>query len=161
MEIGRHLNQEEIAAFVSDPSRGLGTHLEVCDDCLHEVALLRETVGALRSVAVEPEAFWRTQQAQIRAKLPVRVPQRSLPRLAWAALAAVVTLAALLVSGGAPAPEPRASVDPDHELLVEVERIMQSDGPAALQPASYLVGEIRQEVRPSSRVQHQEINHEN
>jgi hypothetical protein len=163
MEIGQHLNEAEIAEFVLDPTRGLGTHLEICNACLNEVAQLREGVTALRTAAVEPEAFWRTQQAQIRAKLSGAVPQRSVPRLAWVALAAVVALAGALVSGGASAPEPRVAVDQDHELLLEVERIMQSDGPAALQPASYLVREISQETQSqrSAGVRPKEINHEN
>lgn len=163
MEIIRHLSADELAEFMSDPTKGLGTHLELCDACLDEVARLREMARALRAAAVEPEAFWRTQQAEIRAKLPVVGPGRTVPRLAWAALAAVVALAAALVSGGSPAPERTAKVDADHELLVEVERIMQSDGPAALEPASYLVGEISQEPQPRHvpGVHHKETSHEN
>jgi hypothetical protein len=162
MEIAQHLSEAEIAEFVCDPTRGLGTHLEVCDACLNEVARLREAISAMRAATVEPEAFWRTQQAQIRAKLPAVRPQGSCPRLAWATLAAVVALAGVLVSGGSPAPEPRAVVDPDHELLIEVERIMQSDGPAALQPASYLVSEISQESQSyRNGIRQKENRHEN
>jgi hypothetical protein len=163
MEITGHLSETEIAEFVANPARGLGTHLGVCDACLHEVARLREAVTALRSSAVEPEAFWRTQQAEIRARLPLIRPVRSAPSMAWAALAAAIALAGFLLSGGPTAPAPEVSVDPDHELLIEVERVMQSDGPVALQPASYLVGEISHEAKlqQNSRVRHKEISHEN
>ena len=39
-----------------------------------------------------------------------------------------------------------AAVDPDHELLMEVERMVQIDGPLALEPAALLAQEMVQEL---------------
>jgi len=51
MEITPHLSEVELAEFISDPSRGLGTHLAHCDACLYEVARMRETVAGLRGLS--------------------------------------------------------------------------------------------------------------
>ena len=37
--------------------------------------------------------------------------------------------------------KPAVQVDPDHELLLEVERVIQTDTPLALEPATLLVDE--------------------
>jgi hypothetical protein len=166
MEMTPHLSQAELAEFVSDPSRGLGTHLEFCDSCLQEVGRLRETVAALRDAGGQPEVFWRTQQAAIRARIAAvpapRLP--GLPRSVWAVAVLLIAAGLLLLSGdGTPPSVQRAAInaDPDHELLLEVERVMQSNGPDSLQPAAYLVQEISQEARPSSPIHNKESRHEN
>ena len=51
---------------------------------------------------------------------------------------------------------------PDHELLLSVERVMQSNGPEALAPATYFVQEIKQEARSNrNSIRNQETSHEN
>jgi hypothetical protein len=53
-------------------------------------------------------------------------------------------------------------VDPDHELLVAVERAVHNDGPAALDPAALLAEEMVQDIaaaRPPIRKK--EPTHEN
>jgi len=151
MEITPHLSEAELAEFVSDPSRGLGTHLAHCDVCLYEVARLRETAAELRGVSDQPFEFWFQQQVAIRTKI-ASIPSQPAFRLSglrWAGTASVAVLVGLLFSGGnAPPSTPVATTDPDHELLMAVEHVMQSGGPEALEPAAYLVREINQKAQP-------------
>ncbi len=167
MEITPHLNEAELAEFVSDPSRGLGTHLEFCDACLSEVARLREGVADLKRTGDNPQEFWDQQRAAIRTQLAAapRLRAPAFQPLAWAPVFALLLLAGLLISGGTPAPAPakvQLVEDPDHALLVRLEQVMQSNGPAALEPATYFVQEIRLETRKNPRTASQkEINHEN
>jgi len=53
-------------------------------------------------------------------------------------------------------------VDPDHELLVAVERAVYNDGPAALEPAALLADEMVQDI-PAARppIRKKEPTHEN
>jgi hypothetical protein len=154
MEIKSHLSEAELAEFVSDPSWGLGTHLQLCDSCLGEVARMRETVAAMRAAGTEGEAFWVRQRRAIRTKMAAAShrPPRTLPRLAWAGGLAMVAVACLMLND-APRPAPVAQqlqIDPDHELLVAVEQVMRSNGPEALEPATYFVREISQDARSTS-----------
>src|SRR5882724_5297768 len=106
MEITPHLSEAELAEFISDPSKGLGTHLEICDSCLDEVARLRETVASLKVTTDKPQKFWDLQRAAIRNQIvaaPLQ-PAHSFQRLAWAPVFVLVVLAGLLLSGGAPPP---------------------------------------------------------
>ena len=155
MEMTSHLSEAELAEFVSDPSKGLGTHLEFCDSCLNEVARLRQTVADLKTAGQKPQEFWDRQRDAIRTQIAAAplAPAPKIHRLAWAPVLAVIVLAGLLVSGGAPAPQavqPQAAVDPDHQLLLAVEHVMQSSGPEAFEPATYFVQEIRQETGSNS-----------
>lgn len=166
MEISPHLSDTELAEFVSSSSPALGTHLEQCDACLREVAHLRDAVNTLRAVGSEPEVFWSTQQAAIRARVTSARVQTTgwLPRSAMAAATAVIAIACLVLSGGnVPPPSPQAAADPDHELLVAIEQAMQTDGPAALVPAALLAEEINRHVKPVSQVNvpRKEMSHEN
>ena len=152
MEIEPHLSEAELAEFISDPSRGLGTHLEICDTCLNEVARLRETAAVLKTATDRPQEFWDRQRAEIRNQIAATAapPPTISRRLAWVPVLALVILASLLVTGGTPAAPPdiaQARVDPDHELLLAVEQVMESNGPDALEPATYFIQQISQ---PSS-----------
>ena len=164
MEITPHLSEAELAEFISDPSRGLGTHLEICDACLSEVGRLRETTAGMKAIAERSQEFWDSQRTAIRNQIAA-LPAPPTPisrRLAWVPVFALIILAGLLLSGGSPAPPPvvpQASVDPDHQLLLAVEQVMQSNGPVALEPATYFVQEIRQETSNSTR--NQETSHAN
>jgi hypothetical protein len=168
MEIKPHLSEAELAELVNDQSRGLGTHLEVCDDCLNEVTRLRETATALKTAADQPQEFWDRQRLAIRNKV-VEVTVKPVPlsqRLAWAPVLALIILAGLLLTGGTPAtptiPQ-QAAIDPDHELLVAVEQVMQSNGPDALEPATYFVQQIAQQAssNPRSAIRNQERHNAN
>ena len=156
MEIKPHLSEAELAEFISDPSRGLGTHLELCNSCLDEVARLRETVTELKSLSDKPQEFWDRQRTAIRTQIAAMPTQaKSLSRrLIWVPAFALVVLAGLLLTGGTPPPppiQPQAALDPDHELLIAVEQVMQSNGPNALEPATYFIQQISQPVRTKTR----------
>src|SRR5215470_11234423 len=126
MEITPHLSEAELAEFVSDPTRGLGTHLEICDSCLNQVAHLREITAGLKVAADRSQEFWDRQRTAIRVQIASQpAPSKPLSqRLAWAPVFALIVLAGLLLSGGTPVSppvQPQAAVDPDHELLLAVE----------------------------------------
>lgn len=167
MEITPHLSEAELAEFISDPTRGLGTHLELCDCCLNEVARLREAVAAMKVMPDEPQEFWHRQRTAIRTQIACTPahPASHVRGLAWAPALAVLVLAGLLLSGGSPPPpavEAATPLDPDHELLLAVERVMRSNGPEALEPATYFVQEIKQEVSSKrSSIRNQETSHAN
>jgi len=172
MEMTSHLNEVELAEYVSENSGNLDTHLAHCDLCLDRVARMREIFAGLRAVGVEPDEFWIGQRAAIRTKIARRKLARTpiaaatgpsewrWSGLTWAGAAAVLVLAGLLVSGeSAPPPAPgatppQAANDPDHELLLAVERVMQSSGPEALEPAAFLVREVNRKAqpRPTSKI---------
>jgi hypothetical protein len=163
MEMTSHLTNNELDEFLADPAKGLGTHLETCEDCLREVARLREAVHLYRPDGHKSEAFWQQQRWAIQARIeseasPVGHP---MPRAAWAAATAMI-LAALLVLGIRPKPAPeRLQIDPDHELLIAVERAVHSEVPTALEPAALLAREISDSSPTSSLppVLYQEKNH--
>ena len=76
----------------------------------------------------------------------------------------VSTRTTVLVLGGpAPPPQtaPHAKLDPDHEMLIEVERTRQTGGPEALEPAALLAREIGQQAAANRASQpNKETNHE-
>ena len=162
-----HLSDVEVLEMLLDEALVVGDHLEQCAPCRSELQQLRRTLETLPSLvhttSERPEAFWQLQRNAIRARIVSPKPVRRSPSLAWAAVAVVVTLAGLLLSNS-PAPTPtQAQVDPDHELLIEIERAVSNDGPEALQPAALLVQEISQNAQPisTSPVRKKETNHEN
>lgn len=96
---------------------------------------------SVRAAAERPEGFWRTQRTAIAERIQGTQQATSL-RLAWvASLALVVIAATLLVQAPAPA-APVAAYDPDHDLLVGVERAVRRPVPQALEPARLLAQEI-------------------
>jgi hypothetical protein len=58
-------------------------------------------------------------------------------------------------------PPYQAQVDPDHELLVAVERAVHNDGPAALDPAALLAEEMVQDIAARPPIRKKEPTHEN
>jgi hypothetical protein len=84
------------------------------------------------------------------------------PRLAWSVVTALVVLAGFMLDRGSLTPPHRTQMDPDHELLLAVERAVYNDGPAALDPAALLAEEMVQDIaaaRPPIRKK--EPTHEN
>jgi anti-sigma factor RsiW len=148
MEINGHWNEIELAEFVLDSTRAVSSHLEHCDQCLDEATRLRDLIHGLRGKGEEEEEFWTTQQRAIRARIASQNSETSSKgRLAWGLATATIVVATVLVLGGnppRPLTAPNARVDPDHELLVEVERTLQTGGPEALEPAALLAQEIGQ-----------------
>jgi hypothetical protein len=156
MEIIRHLSNEELSDLTIESDR----------------RSLRPTLEALpdwaRASTERPEEFWQEQRSVIWSRIScsesapaTRLVRRS-PLLAWSAVTALVLLAGLMLDRGSLAPTPKAQVDPDHELLVAVERALRTDGPAALEPAAFLAEEMVQGIaaaRPPIRKK--EPTHEN
>ncbi|MGH9504978.1 MAG: hypothetical protein ACRD20_19160 [Terriglobales bacterium] len=156
MEIIRHLSNQELTDIVLESDQ----------------QALRQTLDALpvwaRTATDRPEEFWQLQRNLIRSRIAARERQprcltarRSLT-LAGSVLAAMVLLAGLMLNRAPVVPPHAAQVDPDHELLLAVERAVHNDGPAALDPAALLAEEMVQELPPSnSPVRKKEPAHEN
>jgi hypothetical protein len=164
MEINPHLSNEQVAELLTNSRSPMGSHAEHCDACLNEVTDLRETARELREGLEEPQAFWDAQQRAIRARIYSEQPHRTArsPRLSWA-LAVITIVVAFLFLSVEPAPPPaeKARIDPDHELLLEVERALQTGGPEALAPASLLVRDISQYSNSSPSTMYKETTHAN
>lgn len=125
-------------------------HIAKCQPCQaerdHVENALREFAAANREYAKRPEDFWDVQAARIRA---ARRESDAKSRLTMTLVPSVVVLllAAFAVLGRAPEVRttrptaPVAQIDADHELLLEVERAIQTDTPRALEPATLMVEE--------------------
>lgn len=76
---------------------------------------------------------------------------------------ATIAIATVLVLGGhiprGRQTAPHAKVDPDHELLIEVERTLQTGGPEALEPAALLAREIGQQATANGTSPQQQGDH--
>ena len=155
MEIIRHLSDEELLDLTIESD---------WQALRHTLEALPEWVGAS---ADEPEEFWRKQREAVWSR--ISSPQyrardymvRWLPAVAWSALAAMVLLAGWMVSRPVTLPR-QTQVDPDHELLMAVERAVHNDGPAALDPAALLADEMVQNMTAiNSPARKKEPTHEN
>ena len=162
----QHLSDEELSELLLTPQAS-NIHLATCASCRAEQERLRRVLGELpslvRVVALKADAFWDKQRTAIWANIVTLQPRKQFPILAWALGAAVLVVAGLLLST-APAPAPtRAETDPDHELMIQLERTLQSEVPEALEPAALLAREITQNTQPNSLspVQKKESGHEN
>lgn len=156
MEIIRHLSNDELIDLT------LGSDQQA----------LRETIESLpewaRSATEYSEDFWQKQREAVWSRISTpefRAQERLArwsPTLAGSALAAILLLAGFILHR-APATLPRqAQVDPDHELLLQVERAVNNDGPAALDPAALLAEEMVQDMSAvHSPVPKKEPTHEN
>jgi hypothetical protein len=112
--------------------------------------LRREFREAARTASERPDSFWERQRVAVRQRIESsRARRLSIRRWTWAAASAAAALVlALAVWRRPPAPAPR---DPDHELLVAVERSLEREVPAALAPAVLLAGELSRAAEPKDR----------
>jgi hypothetical protein len=126
-------------------------HIANCPPCQSERErvedALRQFATVNREYASRPENFWEQQAARIRAARSEN-GQRSGLAMRLVPSAVVLLLLALAVLSRIPGSRPVAvttpaavQTDSDHELLVEVERALQSDTPLALEPATLMVEE--------------------
>jgi hypothetical protein len=125
-------------------------HIASCQPCQSERErvedALRQFATANREYANRPENFWEQQAARIRARS--EAGQRSGLTMRLVPSAVVLLLLAFAVLTRVPGSRPAAvttpaavQTDSDHELLMEVERAVQTDTPLALQPATLMVEE--------------------
>jgi hypothetical protein len=156
MEIIRYLSDDELQDLTMESDR----------------QALRPTLESLpdwaRTSTEHSEEFWQKQREAIWSRIATRQFRaqerlaRWSPALACSALAAIVLLAGLILKRAPTALPRETQIDPDHELLLHVERAMHSDGPAALDPAALLAEEMVQDmaaVHPPARKK--EPTHEN
>jgi hypothetical protein len=146
-------------------------HIAECQPCQAErdqvEVALRQFAAANREYAKRPEDFWELQAGRIRA---ARAESDSKSRLTMTLVPSVVVLllAAFAILGRAPGVRPIqptapvAQGDSDHELLLEVERAIQSDTPRALEPATLMVNESDGNLPLDPALQNKETrSHEN
>jgi len=146
-------------------------HIANCPPCQTErdrvEDALRQFAAANREYANRPDNFWEQQAARIRS---ARKDSEARSRLTMSLVPSVVVLllAAFAILGRAPGVRPVqpappvAQTDPDHELLLEVERAIQTDTPLALEPATLMVNESDGNLPLNSTSQRKEIrSHEN
>ena len=162
----QHLSDEELSELLLAP-QGSNVHLATCASCRTEQERLSCVLGELpslvRVVAQNTDVFWEKQRTAIWADIVTLQSREQFPVLARALAAAVLVVGGLLLST-APTPAPtRAAADPDHELMIQLERTLQSEVPQALEPAALLAREITQNTQPNSLspVQKKESGHEN
>jgi len=125
-------------------------HIAECQPCQaerdHVENVLREFAAANREYAKRPEDFWEVQAARISAARR-ESDAKSRRTMTLVPSVVVLLLAAFAILGRAPVVRstgpaaPVAQVDSDHELLLEVERAIQTDTPRALEPATLMVEE--------------------
>jgi hypothetical protein len=155
MEIIRHLSNEELTDLtVESDQRSLRSTLEA----LPEWA---------KASTERPDEFWQEQRRIVWSRIAsseslatTRLVRRS-PLLVWSAVTALVLLAGFMLDRGSLAPPHQAQLDPDHELLLAVERAVNNDGPAALDPAALLAEEMVQDMAARPTIRKKESTHEN
>jgi len=141
MKISRHLADDELIDSHLDENR---QHLE---------ATLAALADCTYAEADRPEEFWHKQRAQIRERIAQSetTSDGRTARLVPAIALALLVIAGILLHIGPQANYPQARLDPDHELLIQVERAVHSNGPEALEPAGFLFQEISRSDSISSR----------
>jgi hypothetical protein len=155
MEIIRDLSNEELTDLTMESDqRSLRPTLEALPDWA-------------RASTDRPEEFWQEQRSAVWSRIAssedratTRLIRRS-PLLVWSAVTALVLLAGFMLDRGSLAPPHKAQLDPDHELLLAVERAVNNDGPAALDPAALLAEEMVQDMAARPTIRKKESTHEN
>ena len=150
MEIMRHLTNEELTdlALASDQQ---SLRLEI--EALPEWS---------RTASQRTDEFWEKQRAEIWSRINAGDERKSRHALvfAWSAAAAVIAIAGAMLSFSSREPMiPQARVDSDQELLMAVERVVQSEALPSLQPAALLTREMVQ-ASSASTIRKKELSHE-
>jgi hypothetical protein len=122
-------------------------HLSNCAPCQQERDRVQEALqlfgAANRECAKRSETFWEQQAVRIRSAQAVRAHRSRVSMTLTPGLAVLLLLGfALLHKAPVSTPvQPVAQVDYDHELLVQVERAVDSGTPLSLQAATLMVDE--------------------
>ncbi|MGH9531016.1 MAG: hypothetical protein ACRD2Q_01400 [Terriglobales bacterium] len=113
-------------------------------------AAIAALAESLRAAGERPEGFWHMQRSAIQERIQGTERRTSL-RMAWAGSMALITVAVSLLAQ-APAPASAMAVsDPDHDLLVGVERAVRRPVPQALEPAQLLAQEIERSAEAAEK----------
>ena len=160
-----HLTDEQLSAVLLAEDDAEATHhLAGCDDCTRELERMRAALAGVRveslALADRPQLFWREQRMAIASRIPAGRELATRP-LAWVGSFAALAMAAAFLTQSAP-PLPTqavrptnstvvsASADPDHELLVDIERSVSRGVPRALEPATLLAQELHRAAERKS-----------
>jgi hypothetical protein len=141
-----HLTDTEMAeALGGAPPDAVRDHLDCCVTCRAERDRIEETLMGLaaqiQTRAARPDAAWDRQARQIAERLRERPRRARSWRWAWApAVAGLAALVGIWIDGRSLRVTP--GTETDDALLVAVERSIQTNVPAALQPAALLIGEF-------------------
>jgi hypothetical protein len=109
--------------------------------------------------AERPEWFWSRQRTRVMSQIR---EQRgaSMPKLAWASLAATIAIAVTLMlptrAEKQIAPQVKAQQQvqmSDHDLMMAIERSMNAGGPSSLAPAGLLADEMNQALETQVHTQ--------
>jgi len=153
-----HLTDEQLVDQLAGRNEaGPREHLAACAACRNEAESLRRVLACYREdyqqvpcASMEPpEGLWPWQYTAIATPWAERLAPRW---LAWAAAVAMVVLAAVLLVQKTPPAQPvaQADPDPDHALLVDVERSVRRELPRALEPAALLAHEVGRDAEARS-----------
>ncbi len=147
-----HLTDEQLAEhLVGSADTRTREHLAACPACRDEEEHLENLLAhyqkTIRAAADRSEAFWQRQRTAIAAQ---RIGRPGARRLSWAAAVAAIVLVAVLLIEKTPPTKPIAQSDPDHVLLVDVQRSVRREVPRALEPAALLAQEVSRGTEPRS-----------
>jgi hypothetical protein len=122
-------------------------HLANCPCCQGEREKIEQALRGFadlqREQASRPEPFWENQAARIR-EARAQISHRSPLRTALVPALALLLLLAFQLTpqkGSSPKPVQQTQTISDHDLLVEVERAMNTATPYALEPVALLSDE--------------------
>lgn len=128
---------------------------------------LQQTLAALPGWGLasteHDDEFWQNQRISVWSQISAAEKRsaRRVPVLAWTLAAGLIAVSGWLLERPVAVPQTEAYADPDHEMLMEVERMVQIDGPLALEPAALLAQEMVQDLPPAEYpVRKKEPGHE-
>jgi hypothetical protein len=141
-------NEQFSAALLGEADVEAQQHLDECAACREELERARVALARMREEAAagaaQPDMFWQRQRAEIHERMRAEaVPTRG---IVWATAAAMAVLAASLLVLPSRRPEPVAAQDPDHLLLIEIQREVRRTVPRVLEPAMLLTQEMDRAV---------------
>ena len=160
-----HLSDEQFsAALLLEDDASAGQHLASCEECRLELERVRTVLIGARAeslvLADRPQLFWSEQRMAIASRIPDGREISTRP-LAWAASFVILALAAAWMTYTAPPVQRHAgpaqnssgvsaSIDPDHALLLDIQRSVRRDVPRALEPATLLAEELHRAANGKS-----------
>ena len=161
-------HDERILDALTSRSISAEDHMLACAPCREERERLQQQIShfaeSARVATDEPGPFWTRQAAHIRSRIEAR-PSRSSMAFRLVPALALLALFAILLLQNSPTPVPaheNVSVRSDHDLLVEVERALDRQTPAALEPITLLVEDMsRDTTNPSAKLHKEQPNHVN